>query len=298
MTLRHLRIFVAVCTWGSITRAAEKLHMAQPSVSLAIRELEEYYQLQLFDRISRKLYLTGDGERFLKYASHITSLFDEMENSMEHWSDMESMSIGSSITIANSLLCECLHSYKLEYPKRQIQILIENSMILEESIVSNQLDLALIEGIPTHEHIQKLSFFKDELAVICARKHPLAEKQKLCLQDIAQEPFLLREKGSGTREILDSIMKVHDIQLHPIWESASTRALVKGVQFGFGISILPYQMVKAELEAGIVTRLYLSDVSFQRDYYIIYHANKHLHAGLMDFIATCRRVCAKIQAKE
>ena len=283
MTLRHLRIFVAVCTWGSITRAAEKLHMAQPSVSLAIRELEEYYQLQLFDRISRKLYLTGDGERFLKYASHITSLFDEMENSMEHWSDMESMSIGSSITIANSLLCECLHSYKLEYPKRQIQILIENSMILEESIVSNQLDLALIE---------------DELAVICAREHPLAEKQKLCLQDIAQEPFLLREKGSGTREILDSIMKVHDIQLHPIWESASTRALVKGVQFGFGISILPYQMVKAELEAGIVTRLYLSDVSFQRDYYIIYHANKHLHAGLMDFIATCRRVCAKIQAKE
>ena len=171
-------------------------------------------------------------------------------------------------------------------------------MILEESIVSNQLDLALIEGIPTHEHIQKLSFFKDELAVICAREHPLAEKQKLCLQDIAQEPFLLREKGSGTREILDSIMKVHDIQLHPIWESASTRALVKGVQFGFGISILPYQMVKAELEAGIVTRLYLSDVSFQRDYYIIYHANKHLHAGLLDFIATCRRVCAKIQAKE
>ena len=84
MTLRHLRIFVAVCTWGSITRAAEKLHMAQPSVSLAIRELEEYYQLQLFDRISRKLYLTDDGERFLKYASHITSLFDEMENSGKH----------------------------------------------------------------------------------------------------------------------------------------------------------------------------------------------------------------------
>lgn len=85
MTLRHLRIFVAVCTWGSITRAAEKLHMAQPSVSLAIRELEEYYQLQLFDRISRKLYLTGDGERFLKYASHITSLFDEKWNTGVIW---------------------------------------------------------------------------------------------------------------------------------------------------------------------------------------------------------------------
>lgn len=298
MTLRHLRIFVAVCTWGSITRAAEKLHMAQPSVSLAIRELEETYQLQLFDRISRRLYLTSDGEKFLKYAGHIAALFEEMENSMEHWSDMERMSIGSSITIANSLLCECLISYKQHYPKRCTQILIENSSILEEAIASNQLDLALIEGIPTHEHIQKISFFKDELAVICALDHPLAKKEKLCLQDIAQEAFLLREKGSGTREILDSIMKVHDIQLHPIWESASTRALVKGVQYGFGISILPYQMVKAELEAGIVTRLYLSDVSFQRDYYIIYHANKHLHAGLQDFITTCQRVCASIQAKE
>lgn len=298
MTLRHLRIFVAVCTWGSITKAAEQLHMAQPSVSLAIRELEEYYQLQLFDRISRKLYLTNDGERFLKYASHITSLFEEMENSMEHWSDMESMSIGSSITIANSLLCECLYRYKQLYPKRQTQILIENSRILEDSIVSNQLDLALIEGIPTHEHVQKISFFKDELAVICAKDHPLSKKQTLCLKDIAKEAFLLREKGSGTREILDSIMKVHDLQLHPIWESASTRALVKGVQFGFGISILPYQMVKAELEASIVTRLYLSDVSFQRDYYIIYHANKHLHAGLKDFIETCRRVCAQIQTDD
>ena len=90
-------------------------------------------------------------------------------------------------------------------------------------------------------------------------------------------------------------------QIHIVTQDVykrQARALVKGVQFGFGISILPYQMVKAELEAGIVTRLYLSDVSFQRDYYIIYHANKHLHAGLMDFIATCRRVCAKIQAKE
>ena len=98
---------------------------------------------------------------------------------MEHWSDMESMSIGSSITIANSLLCECLYSYKQQYPKRQTQILIENSTILEESIVSNKLDLALIEGIPTHEHIQKISFFKDELAVICAREHPLTKKQDL-----------------------------------------------------------------------------------------------------------------------
>ena len=114
MTLRHLRIFVAVCTWGSVTKAAEKLHIAQPSVSLAIRELEEHYHLHLFDRISRKLYLTDDGQRFLTYATHITSLFDEMEKGMKQGNGIERISIGSSITIANSLLCECLHQYELE----------------------------------------------------------------------------------------------------------------------------------------------------------------------------------------
>ena len=118
MTLRHLRIFVAVCKWKSITKAAEKLHIAQPSVSLAIKELENYYNLQLFDRISRKLFLTTEGERFLTYASHIISLFDEMEEGIQHWDDMGQLLIGSSITIANSLLCECLLHYKQLYPKR------------------------------------------------------------------------------------------------------------------------------------------------------------------------------------
>lgn len=297
MTLRHLRIFVAVCTWNSITKAAQKLHIAQPSVSLAIRELEEYYQIQLFDRISRKLYLTNDGKRFLCYASHIVSLFDEMENSMAYWNDTESISIGSSITIANSLLCECLSIYQTTYPKRSTHVLIENTQILMEAILQNQLDIALMEGIPSHSAIQKIPFFQDELALICANDHALTQKQSITLQDIVEEPFLLREKGSGTREIVDSIMKVHNIQLQPIWESASTRALVKGVQHGFGLSILPYQMIKSELSAGIVTRVQLQNVSFQRDYYIIYHANKHLHAGLQDFIDICMQVSANIQNK-
>lgn len=295
MTLRHLRIFVAVCLYGSITKAAQALHIAQPSVSLAIKELEDYYHMQLFDRISRKLFLTAEGERFLKYASHITSLFEEMEQSMEHWDDFSTMNIGSSITIANSLLCDCMKAYQQRYPERQIQILIENSKILEEAILENRLDLALIEGIPTHEHIQKIPFFQDELVVLCANDHPLTKRSILTLQDIAQENFLLREKGSGTRDILDSIMHVHNLQLHPIWESASTRALVRGVQNGFGISILPYQMVRSELKAGLVQRLTLHDVSFKRKYYIIYHSNKHLHTGLKDFITICSTTSQTLQ---
>lgn len=292
MTLRHLRIFVAVCKWKSITKAAEKLHIAQPSVSLAIKELESYYHLQLFDRISRKLFLTSEGERFLTYASHIISLFDEMEEGIQHWGDMGQLIVGSSITIANSLLCDCLLHYKALYPRRKTQILIKNSQILETAVIENEIDIALMEGIPTHPQIQTIPFFQDELAIICANDHELAQKPYITLEDIAEENFLLREKGSGTRDIVDSIMKIHNMQIRPIWESASTRALVKGVQHGFGISILPYQMVKDELANKLVTRLMMKDISLERKYYIIYHVNKHLHSGLLDFIRCCQEVAA------
>lgn len=294
MTLRHLKIFVAVCSYGSVTKASLALHIAQPSVSLAIHELEEYYQVHLFDRISRKLFITQDGERFLKYANHITSMFDEMEVTIHEHQDQEQLHIGSSITIANSLLCTCLTHFQKQYPKRNIQVTIKNSSHLEQMILHNKIDIALMEGVPKHAHLQKKQFFKDELVVLCANNNPLLHKQSIQFKDILTQPFLLREKGSGTRDILDSIMQVHDIYLHPIWESASTQALVKGVINNFGISILPYQMVKKELNQGLLSKILIEDIAFERDYYIILHKNKYLNSAMKDFMNTCTHVCSHI----
>lgn len=294
MTLRHLKIFVAVCTYGSITKAATALHIAQPSVSLAITELEQYYHIHLFDRISRKLYITQDGEQFLEYANRITSIFEEMELNIYEWKNQELLHLGSSITIANSMLCECLSQYKKQYPQRRVQVTIENSSNLEQMILDNEIDIALMEGVPLHAQLQKASFFQDELVILCANQNPFTKKKNLCFHDIIEEPFLLREKGSGTRDILDSIMQVHNIVLHPIWESASTQALVKGVIHNFGLSILPYQMVKEELQQGKLNRLYLEDISFERDYYIISHVHKYHNASMQDFIACCKNICTYI----
>ena len=96
MTLRHLKIFTAVCAENSITKAAEKLHMAQPAVSVAIKELEDYYGVKLFDRISRRLYLTDIGRNFLDYAIHIVSLFDDMENHIREWKSSEKLPLASA----------------------------------------------------------------------------------------------------------------------------------------------------------------------------------------------------------
>lgn len=296
MTLRHLRIFVAVCHYGSITKAAQALHIAQPSVSLAIRELEAYYHLHLFDRISRRLYLTQEGERFLSYASHINELFTEMEQTIQQELTHKELRLGCSVTIANSLLCECLHAFQQQVPSCHPQVLIENSSILEEKILNGELDLALSEGLPSKAQIQKTTFFHDELAVICANEHAFAKQGSCQLEELLQQPLLLREKGSGTREIVDAILRTHNCIAHPLWESASTKALVRGVQHNFGLSILPYLMIKDSIHHHEVSRVMLQDISLQRDYYIIYHDHKYRSPLMQRFIDICCQLPKQLPA--
>ena len=146
MTLRHLRIFVAVYQERSITRAADRLHLAQPSVSLAIKELEDNYSIRLFERYSRRIYITEQGEQLYNYALHIISLFDEMEEKIPAWKQAGTLRIGSSVTIGNFLLPTLIQKFQEEAPAVRPQVTINNSGFIEEAVLNNQLDFALVEG--------------------------------------------------------------------------------------------------------------------------------------------------------
>lgn len=135
MTLRHMKIFVSVYQNNGITRASEELHLAQPSVSLAIRELEDYYGIRLFDRISRRLYVTEQGKMFYDYALHIVSLFDEMELGIRNWEHMGTLRIGSSITIGNFLLPGLIKKFTTAHPNMNVKASVHNSSYIEESIL-------------------------------------------------------------------------------------------------------------------------------------------------------------------
>ena len=142
MTLRHMKLFVSVYQNNGITRASEELHLAQPSVSLAIRELEDYYGIRLFDRISRRLYVTEQGKMFYDYALHIVSLFDEMELGIRNWEHMGTLRIGSSITIGNFLLPGLIKKFTTAHPNMNVKASVHNSSYIEESIVK-----AVAEGL-------------------------------------------------------------------------------------------------------------------------------------------------------
>lgn len=286
MTLRHMKIFVAVFRHSNITKAAQELHLAQPSVSLAIKELENYYGIRLFERIGKRISPTEGGKEFFGYSLHIVSLFEEMEKRMKNWDVSGTIRIGSSITIGTHILPGLIRNYQAEFPDLKINAIISNSSTIENHILDNTIDLGLIETQPEHEDIQAVPFMKDSLCAIVGCSHPLAKESSVTLSDLAQYPFLMREKGSAGREILDSYFSIQQLNVRPAWESSSTQAIVKGVAEGLGVAVLPYLLVEKDIQEKTVRMLPFTR-PLSRDLNIIYHKSKYLTPNMEAFLSLC-----------
>lgn len=288
MTIRHLKIIYAVCTSDyNTTKAAEKLHITQPAVSLAIRELEEYYGVVLFDRIGRRLKITEAGQKFKEYASYILSLFDDMEKSMRNWDSFGLLRVGASITIGSQFLPDYVKAFNGRYPGTRIRALIGPSDQLEQKLLNNELDFALIEGIPDAPVLVAEEYMEDHLTVICpAGSFP--QGYEFSVEEFRQQNFLLRERGSGTREVFERVIGQAGFSVSPIWEAMSTTALVNAVINGLGISVLPHRMVIGPLERGLVTAVRVKGLTFQRKFYVIYHKEKFMTKSAKAFISLCR----------
>lgn len=288
MTVRHMKIFVAVCEENSITKAAEKLHIAQPAVSIAVKEIEEYYDVRLFDRISRRLYLTDIGRSFLEYATHIVSLFDDMENNMRQWERSGKLRIGASITVGTHLMPQYVSAFYKIHPQSNIEVFIGSSDLIEKKILQSELDFALIEGTVHSDCILCDTYRKDRLVVICSPSDPLCENETVTMEQLLSRPLLLRERGSGTRELFDHVLASLEYTYTPSWESTSTEALVNAAREGLGVSVLPYMLVQDELKKGAVVELQVENLHFDRGFHIIYHKNKLLANPAKEFIEMCR----------
>ncbi|MEA4831949.1 MAG: LysR family transcriptional regulator [Oscillospiraceae bacterium] len=289
MTLRHLKIFVNVCDENNMTRAAEKLYMAQPAVSCAIHELEEYYGITLFDRISHKLYITEQGKTFLGYARHITALFDEMEKQVKNADALGGFRVGASNTVGTVYMPSIIAEFKRLYNDFIVSVCVNNSDTIEEMLLKNELDFAIIEGIVHSDNIicRPISF--DRLAVVCRPDNPLLKEPFIDIERFASEPFLLRERSSGTREMFENAMAMLGYTVKPLWESTNTEALIMAVINNLGISVLPYVLVKQYIKLGQVSELTVEKLRLDRQLCIIYHKNKFLSPVMRDFLMTCEK---------
>ena len=289
MTIRHMIIFRTVCENGyHSTKAAEVLHMTQPAVSLAIKELEQYYGVRLFDRIGRRLQITEAGQHFLQYAIHISDLFSDMETGLRDWDSKGILRIGASITIGSQFLPNYVKAFSEICPGIDVRVTVEQTERLEQKILANELDCALIEGVAHDTNIVSEAYMEDHLSVICGSDKGWTQGQNITIEEFEKQHFLLREKGSGTREVFDRIIAQAGIHIVPTWEAMSTTALVNAAINGLGISVLPHRMVLPALKQGLICTVKVQDLVFSRNFHIIYHKDKFLTASVKQFISLCK----------
>lgn len=289
MTIRHLNIFLAICRCGcNTTRAAETLHMAQPAVSLALKELEQYYGVTLFDRLGRRLWITEAGKRLENYAAHITSLFDDMEMGMRNWDSFGILRVGASITIGSQFLPNYVKAFQERCPGIQVRALIAPADQLEQKLLGNELDFALVEGVSHMPDFHSEEYMEDRLTVVCPADGRFKQGQLISQETFRAQKFLLRERGSGTREVFERVIEAAGFSVDPIWEAMSTTALVNAVINGLGISVLPQRMLAGPLKRGLVVCVRVEGLDFKRKFYLVYHKEKYLTASARAFMELCR----------
>lgn len=286
MTIRHLRIFIAVHDKQNMTAAANQLFMTQPSVSQAIKELEDYYNVILFERLSHKLYITESGERLYQYATHIIKLFDELEDSMKENALHKKLTVGANYTVGAVLINTYIQKFNRLYPDSEIKVSINKASVLMEMLRKNELDLALMEENNDPDFIRDI-FYNDRIVIVADPGHPLFAKTEVTAADIVKEHLLLRERGAGVRNLFESKMNHIGLPIQPYWESTSTTALINAAINQIGVAVLPFQLVHTQIASGSLKEITVKGMDFRRRLAIFYHKNKFLTSAIKEFIKIC-----------
>lgn len=287
MTVRHLKIFIAVYEENNMTAAANKLFMTQPSVSQAIKELESKYEVVLFERLARKLYATGAGDNLYQYATHIIKLVDDMEDSLRGKAFKKKIFVGANYTIGSVLIQQYIGAFMTLHPNAEIRVVVNKSSVLKNMLRKNEIDLALIEEmISTADFVQE-AFYDDRIAIVASPEHPLFSREVVTAQELAQEHLLLREKGAGVRDLFEARMNQQGFSVEPYWESTSTTALINAAKNKLGVAVLPFHLVEDPVAENSLKELHWRGMDLNRKLVIVYHKNKFLTGAMKAFIKIC-----------
>ena len=256
MNLNHLFLFRAVAEAGSFSRAAKSVHISQPAISMQVAELEAQLDLILFRRLPRGVKLTAAGQLLFGYAQRLGALADEARRAMAEVKGLRRgrLSIGASTTIGVYLLPDLLGEYRRRYPDIDLQFFIANTEEIVNRLVDGTLDAGLTEGLPPNrDDLESVIFLRDELVPIVRPDHLRldAGSEPLTLRELCAEPIILREPGSGTRDVIEGALAKRRQKLQRIaMVLGSTEAIKRAVAAGLGVAIVSHLTIQAELALG------------------------------------------------
>ena len=273
---QHLLTFVTVCEKKNFTRAAESLHLTQSAVSLEIKNLEAKYGVKLLDRTNKYVRLTKAGEILYFHAKEIVNLHEKAQRLIEDLSFTSSgpLVIGSSYTFGEYALPRIIANFVNEYPKVTPSINIRNTKRVIDQVLQREIDVGIIEGTAEHPDLTIHPFAQDEMVVIVPHNHRLSQYKEIDAAKLASETWILREKGSGTREMTDRILSTIGLSPESVMEFGSSQIIKESVESGLGISAISEWAIRKEVTYGTLIPLRIKDQSFKRNMYYVTHASQ------------------------
>ena len=276
MTLRQLKMIVAVCECGSVTRASEQLYIAQPTVSHAISELEKYYNVKLFDRINQRLILTDTGRELLVTAKEILAGFESFERLASFGGQSPRVRIGASLTLGQTVVPPYLKRLGAEHPNIEAQLMIKTSASIQAEIENGNLDFAIVEGEVASPYLRAELLMRDRLVAVANAEDDVPDT--LSAEALAHYPLLLRDHGSASRAFLEKLLSSKGIHIVPRMESVNDQALITAVYASLGIALLPESFVGGHIARGKFKEIKLEDLDSRRNNHLIIHKNRRLNA--------------------
>ncbi len=295
MADRRLQVFHTVARLLSFTKAAETLHMTQPAVTFQVRQLEEFFNTRLFDRTHNRISLTSAGERVFEYAGRILDLYDEMNIRVRDITGDVSgiLIIGASTTIAEYVLPAILGEFQNQHQDVRIRLGVSNSLGIVHMVESNAVDIGIVESPVANKNLAVDVCWRDQLVLICRPDHPLAGTAKVPVHDLLELPFLAREEGSGTREVISDYLAQNALQWHDLnlsMEFGSPESVKSSVEAGLGVSIVSKATVAKELKLGTLVALPL-DPPIERPFSFVYQRQKFRLRAVEEFMRFAHERC-------
>ena len=266
LNLAHLRAFAAVAEQGGFSRAAAKLRVSQPAISKAVRELERQLDVSLIDRSGRAPQLTAAGAALFARARELFTVERQAEEELRAVRGLQRgvLRVGASTTIATYLLPPLLARFHSAHPGIDLRVASANTRAVARLLLERRVDIALVEGPVVNRWLEVSEWRRDEMIVIAAADHALARRRRVPIAALASEPFIVRERGSGTRQVAEQTLAGHDIVVRQAMELGSTEAIKQAVAAGLGLAIVSRAAAQDQLALGRLAEVPVSDLRIER----------------------------------
>ena len=290
VTLRQLQIFEAVARLGGYTRAAEALHLTQPTVSMQVKKLADAVKLPLIEQTGRTFLLTAAGQDVYRAACEVLGCMVDLEDAVaEHTGEVAGEMRIAVVTTAKYFMPHLLGAFIQRYPKVVPRLVVSNRARILQRLKRSEDELLIMGQVPEQLPVNAQPFIDNELVVVAQPGHPLAVRRNIPLSELRREHFLVRETGSGTRDAVDALLRSYGVTIEPYMELDSSETIKQGVMAGLGISVLSRHNIRLELAGGHMQVLDVEGFPLVRRWYAVTRQGRpltHTSQTFIDFILT------------